>query len=117
MIVETIFNSGINFENQERVIYKALTDATTAENEEISELLIRRGVDVNYFDDSIKPPIIAAVYTGNINMTKMLLQHGADVECAHMLCFTPLFAANGKEDAEMINILLNYSESTYLHIY
>ena len=87
-IVETILNSGINFENRERVLYEALTDAASAENEEIAELLIRHGADVNYFDESIQPPVIAAVYTGNINMTKILLQHGADVECANMLGFT-----------------------------
>ena len=115
--MEIIFNRGINFENRERVLYEALTDAPSAENGEIAELLLRHGADVNYFDESIEPPIIAAVYTSNICMTKMLLQHGADVECANTLGFTPLLAVVEVEDVEMLNILLSYGEATCLHLY
>ena len=42
----------------------------------------------------------------------MLLQHGADVECTNIVGFTPLLAAVEMEDAEMIDILLRYGEST-----
>ena len=94
-----------------------MTDVASAENGEIAELLLKHGADVNDFDYSIEPPIVAAVYTGNITMKKMLLEHGADVECANILGFTPLLAAVEMKDAAMINILLSYSESTYLHLY
>ena len=114
--METILNTGINFDNWEHVLYDALSDAASAEQEEIVELLLRHGANVNFYDDRIEPPIIAAVYTGNFNITKMLLQHGADVECTNIVGFTPLLAAVEMEDAEMIDILLRYGEYPYISI-
>ena len=114
--METILNTGINFDNWEHVLYDALSDAASAEQEEIVELLLRHGANVNLFDDCIEPPIISAVYTGNFNITKMLLQHGADVECTNIDGFTPLLAAVEMEDAEMIDILLRYGEYPYIPI-
>ena len=55
-VVKIILNSGINFENRERLLYEALIVAASAENEEITELLFRHGADVNFLMNPLSHP-------------------------------------------------------------
>ena len=54
--METILNSGINFDDWERVLNDALYGAVSAEQEEIVELLLRHGAHVNFLTIVLSHP-------------------------------------------------------------
>ena len=104
-------NAGIRCEDIERVLFEALSASALEGHEDIVELLLRHGANVNYPSSLARPPIVSAVYSGNTNILRMIIQHGADVDSTTVEGITPLLAAVGEGNAEMVEILLSYGES------
>jgi ankyrin repeat protein len=46
----------------------------------LAQLLIRNGADIEAKDNTKATPLHAAVYEGNIEVTKLLIQEGADLK-------------------------------------
>jgi uncharacterized protein len=75
---------------------------------EISEFLISLGADVNQVaKNAIKiAPIHAAVSSKNLEMVKLLIENGADVNARQQQGFTPLQGAAGSGDLDIAKLLL-----------
>ena len=62
-------------------------------NQEIAELLIKAGADVNRFDDNHRTCLHCASAVGNRGIVELLLQKGANVNALDVGNRTPLFYA------------------------
>lgn len=73
--------------------------------QEASRLLGSKGVNVNCLDEYGMTPLMHAAYKGKADMCKLLLQHGADVNCnEHEHGYTALMFAglSGKTDITLM---------------
>ena len=88
--------------------FTALGLAAYFSNEEIARLLIEKGADVNMPANNGYNvfPIHSAVASGNINITKMLINAGANVNVMQQAGFTPLHAAAQQGNIDLIILLL-----------
>ena len=104
--VERMINNDADLNAKTEEGYTALMIACDYEKEEIVELLIEGGANVNEgtIGSYPPPPIIFAVTKGNIEITKLLIINGADVNKTNNSSLSPL----------MIAILRDYSELTEL---
>lgn len=79
---------------------------------EAAQLFLTHGTDPNtVHDDSWKPPLNSAVGRGdsNIEMTKLLLRHGAEVNRCYKLWGTAIQeAANSPDSTETLKLLLTH---------
>ncbi|XP_044000972.1 uncharacterized protein LOC122847395 [Aphidius gifuensis] len=97
--------------------YPALYYAVENKNEKIVNMLINRGANINlrYGEDN-RTVLCSAVQTiGDIEMIKLLLEKGADVNCQNKSGSTPLNYIIGQKNfnsqirSEIIELLLQYN--------
>ncbi len=74
-------------------------------NEVKSLLMVNREL-VNQKDDRGFTPLIMSTYTGNLELTKLLIELGADVDLAGAAGNTALMGVAFKGSLEMTNLLL-----------
>jgi ankyrin repeat protein len=76
----------------------------------IVEYLLDAGADVNQVaDNALKvAPIHAAVSNGDIEIVKLLLEHGADPNARQQNDFTPLQAATQTKRQDLVDLLQRY---------
>jgi len=75
--VESLLQNGIN----PNVIYNTNTALTYAARDgftEIAKLLVANGADINWIDGEGVTPLILASFKNNLEITVLLLHHGAD---------------------------------------
>ena len=73
---------------------------------EKTKLLLRSGADVNAStDDGLTPLIMAAVLPESLEVVRMLIERGADVN-ANANRFSPLMAASFRGDPETVELLI-----------
>lgn len=70
-----------------------LMEAASAGHNEIIELLIKHGADVNATSSSGNTPLMYACAGGHVNAVRLLLEHGANVEDHNENGHTPLMEA------------------------
>lgn len=80
---------------------------------EIVEYLLSRSAAVNSASQNARRvmPLHSAVASGNLEIAKMLLEQGADVNAVQSGGFTPLHAAAHNGQAEMVELLLSCGAS------
>ena len=78
--------------------------------EDIAELLISKGANVNGMDKDAITPLMYAVKStneGRYETAKLLISHGANVNSSDSSGWTPLmYASHGKENEDMIKLLV-----------
>ncbi len=77
---------------------------------EIVTLLLTKGAKVNVAsrNDQHVMPLHSSVASRNIPISKVLLEHGADVNAKQQEDFTPLLEAAHNGQLEMVELLLSY---------
>lgn len=80
----------------------ALNAAIEGRRSSIVKLLIERGVDLH-----ASPVVYTAVGTGDLEVVRMLLDHGASLEFTSDEHWTPLFAAIAKGREDIVDLLLD----------
>lgn len=86
----------------------ALTLACAGGHEELVELLIKRGADIEHRDKKGFTPLILAATAGHEKVVDILLNHGADIEAqSERTKDTPLSLACSGGRYEVVELLLN----------
>jgi len=90
----------------------ALHWAATCDSAAAAHLLIRAGVAVDARDAQGLTPLHLAAETGRLGAAFALLQHGADptAEADAYEGYTPIRAAQGTRDADMVELIASVSE-------
>ena len=82
--VELMLEKGVDVKSRNELALYAIRRAMIAsidyENKEMALLLIKHGVDVNAVDKQGVTPLSYAAKTGRIEMVKMLLENGVDID-------------------------------------
>lgn len=72
-------------------------------------LLLENGADVDVADDDGLTPIMFAILFHNIDTTKLLIEHGANINCRdNIIMQTPLHFAADEGLEEVVELLLNH---------
>ena len=114
--VRRLINSGANL--HVRLIdvsqYTPLHYACLFDNEEIVDLLLNSGAEINIRDMYGNTPLIDVADLGNIKYAKKLLKKGADVNAQNDWGQTALWMAAGNYDSDMIKLLMDYGADPHL---
>ena len=109
-MVNALLTQGLSPNDHQPCDPSALIIACNEGFEEIAQLLIEYGADINYGDDSGDTPLIAAVVYGSQGIVRLLLQAGAKKNLKNRFGVTAIDYAkgeNGKED--ILKILMSDS--------
>ncbi|MBF0280301.1 MAG: ankyrin repeat domain-containing protein [SAR324 cluster bacterium] len=85
----------------------ALTSALRQNQNETARLLIENGASVDVMINLVTPLIVTS-WSGNVAITKLLIEKGADVNKKNDLGLSPLLAASGKGHFEIVKLLLDH---------
>lgn len=90
--------------------------AVPPDSEELIEILLEAGANVNASDDEWKTPLHYAVQWNRPQNVETLLRHGADIDPRDKPGFTPLLLAllMQGDRSEIVKILLQYGADTYI---
>ncbi|XP_068219711.1 uncharacterized protein [Palaemon carinicauda] len=80
--------------------------------EEICELLLENGANVNAVDNHDRTPLLLAAYRGNKQIMQVLLDAGADVNCQDWMGRTALHWAAKEGSIDTVQMLLDYKANT-----
>lgn len=75
-------------------------------NDELVEILIKRGAEVNPTPDVTFTPLYIALRKENVKIARLLIENGADVNKKGSSGLTPLFTAVFQGDLEMAKLLV-----------
>ena len=108
-LVQLLLTSGrVDINTRQKDGATALFAAVQADRPVVTELLIREGADVNLPLDDRTTPLCLAVYNGNIDLVKLLLQApGIQINQTGLENTSPLFYAADRGDEEIVELLLN----------
>ncbi len=75
---------------------------------EVARCLVEQGADVNAAAENAMrvAPVHAAATTQELEMMRLILDHGADPNARQQMDYTPLHSAAGRGDIEMAKLLL-----------
>ena len=85
----------------------ALMLAAYNDDNEIAELLINAGADVNAQDEMLNSPFLYAGANGNIKLVKMCLENGADFKVFNRYYGSALIPAAERRHLDVVNLLVN----------
>uniref|UniRef100_A0A671M674 Ankyrin repeat and MYND domain-containing protein 2-like n=1 Tax=Sinocyclocheilus anshuiensis TaxID=1608454 RepID=A0A671M674_9TELE len=89
--------------------------AAAGDVQEATQLLSNPNVRVNCLDEYGMTPLMHAAYKGKADMCRLLLQHGADVNCnEHEYGYTALMFAGLSGNAEITEMILDAGAETDL---
>lgn len=94
------------FELMDRIIATEAGETEHPYNVEAAKRLIAQGANVNARDHN-QTPLIRAAQNGHIQIMRVLLDHGADVNALDESGRTALMIAAGSSDPEMVRLLLS----------
>lgn len=85
----------------------ALHFAARRGNDQVADLLVHQAkADVNARDSSNMTPLHLACVSGNVAISKMLIQRGADIKAKSTELMTPLHTAVYHGNAEIAALIL-----------
>lgn len=85
----------------------ALMLAAYNDDNDIAELLINAGADVNAQDDMLNSPFLYAGANGNLALVKMCLANGADFKVFNRYYGSALIPAAEKRHLDVVDLLVN----------
>ena len=112
-IVETLIESGANINLKDNYAKTPLFYAASSDRSFLSivELLLNEGAEVNVLDNQGFAPLFQAVHRNSLQIAKLLIAHGADVNLTERNTQqTPLFTAVSQNNLAMIELLVNKAE-------
>ena len=84
-----------------------LWEAASRDNAEIVKLLIKRGTDVNAKDNYRNIPLLEALYIGNLEIVKLLINHDVNVK-EDSYGITLLLKAVSINNVEIVKLLISH---------
>lgn len=75
---------------------------------EIIDLMIQRGVNVNFCSQSGDTPLHQAAYYGDTDIASLLIQHDADIDITNSSGETPLIIAAQRGHTTTVNLLIQH---------
>lgn len=73
--------------------YQQFMTAILNNEEDVVQIYLNQGINVNYQDSIGNTPLILAAKTNNIALLEMLVSHGAKLELSNLMDETPLLEA------------------------
>lgn len=92
--------------DRSRELYTALSWAAMRGNRALIQLLVNHGASANGPDTTIRSPLFAAVFNGDLDTVNFFLHLGANTEHRDDLGCTPLMLAARLGDAAIVESLL-----------
>ena len=106
---ELIRTYGLSYSKAWAEGYHLLYDALDNKHTEVAKLLLTNGSKVNSeVGLHVNTPLHFAVRNGDIEIVKMLLDRGADVDAINLYNVTPLHIAVESKKVEIVELLLNH---------
>ena len=106
---ELISSYGLSYSQAWAEGYVLLCDAVDNKHTEVAKLLLTNGSKVNSKNKKrTDTPLHFAVRNGDIEIVKMLLDRGADVDAINLYNVTPLHIAVESKKVEIVELLLNH---------
>jgi len=87
--------------------YKLLNAAKAGDLTQVKALVSAGDVDINVIDSFQSSPLMMAVDNRHLAVAEYLLQNGADIHLDNKYGYTPLMQAVMRNDAKMVNMLLD----------
>lgn len=107
-ICKSILNSGIDVNSKTLQGVPLLCVATRNDSKEMLELLLEKGADINEVsEDRGYSPVMDAVWRKNYEITKLLIDHGADLSTMSSDGQSILVLAVGNGNSKIVKLLLN----------
>lgn len=106
-LVARILETKPNLEQKDFKGRTALMLAVYNDDNEIAELLISAGANVNAQDDMLNSPFLYAEANGNLALVKMCLANGADFTVFNRYYGSALIPAAEKRHLDVVNLLVN----------
>ena len=106
-LIKHLINEGADVNAKDSENYSVLNRACVYGMTEIVSILIDKGAEVqNDFNVFGTHPVHFSAYNGYVDITKLLLQNGADVNIPNKWGITPLHFAAYRDNASMIKFLI-----------
>lgn len=106
-IAELLLDSGADVESKCSLGMTPLAFAAKNNDSTMAALLIRYGANVNATETKNECPILVAVaWRGHLEVARLLLQHGCDVQCRTSGGSTALHQATTENHVELIKVLV-----------
>jgi ankyrin repeat protein len=114
--VEWLLNRGLSIEHKFSPLNSTLLAVfAEAGNLEAVEFLLKKGASIDAVDSLNFTPLLHAVYKGHLNIARLLLDWGADVNAIeNSMGLSPLHEACSQGNLELTKLLLEYGADTNL---
>ena len=93
--------------------FTALTGAVSQRHGRVADLLVRRGAEVNHQYEGTLTPLIVATAQGDLNLVRLLLDHGADPNLGGMEGKSALDLAKEKGSREIAEVLRQHGATRW----
>ena len=80
--------------------------------EKVRSMILKAEVDVNSKNDVNCTPLHVAAFFGHLEIVKILLEHGAAINCKTLLGSTPLHFATKRNHIDVVSYLLQHGADT-----
>ena len=105
--LKILYENGANFEIRSYKNSTLLSYAVGEGNIEIVKYLLEVGLK-KYINDNIQPPLLLAVHWLHMDVIKLLIENGADLNIKDELGNTPLIDSIENGNYEITSLLLQY---------
>jgi ankyrin repeat protein len=107
--VKFLLGKGPDINRKDYLDFTALLQAVVARHFKVATLLVRRGANLNVEDAPNEfTPLMHAAWYGYLRLTKLLLDHGADVNHVNNDGWTALIIASETGHEEIVQVLLDH---------
>ncbi len=93
--------------------FTALTGAVSQRHGRVADLLVRRGAEVNHVYEGTLTPLVVAASQGDLNLVRLLLDHGADPNLGGMEGKSALDLAKEKGSREIAEVLRQHGATRW----
>jgi len=93
--------------------FTALTGAVSQRHGRVADLLVRRGAEVNHLYEGTLTPLVVATSQGDLNLVRLLLDHGADPNLGGMEGKSALDLAKEKGSREIAEVLRQHGATRW----
>jgi len=113
-VVEYLISKGadVNF-TAPSTGFTALTGAVSQRHARIADLLVRRGATVNHVYEGTLTPLLVATSQGDLNVVRLLLDHGADPNLGAIEGKSALDIAKEKGNREIAEVLRHHGATRW----